>query len=290
MRQALKKKNVWTPYLFIAPFLLSFMIFFLYPAAYSFFLSFTRFSGVGTPRFMGLRNYIALFQYNFFWHSIFNTFFYVIFGVAPGIATAFIFSIAIYSRFIKWKTFYKIMIYLPQTMATVAASLVFIVLLGTNTGVINTVMRTKIPFLENPVYTRWSVILLLLWRGTGWYMLVFLAGLATINSEILESARVDGAKAWQSLLFITIPIMRPIFAYNIVIGTINCLKIFTEPRILLLSAHSLPVTVQSVVAMLVNNVQSGAFGTASAIGWVLFVIIFGVYMILYKGIGFGREE
>jgi ABC-type sugar transport system permease subunit len=293
MRSIKGKTTNWgkiVPYLFIAPFFISFLVFFLYPAAYSFYLSLTRYNGAGAPRFVGLRNYITLFKYDFFWQAVRNTFFYVIFGVGPSIILAFLLSVVIYSRNVKWKTLYKILIYLPQTMATVAASLVFIVLLGTNTGVINRLLGLSIPFLEDPYITRWAVILLLTWRGIGWYLLVFLAGLATIDPEVLESARVDGARAWQSLIRITVPMMRPIFAYTIVIGTINCLKIFTEPRVLLLSATALPVMVQSVVTMLVNNVQGGVFGSASAIGWVLFVIIFSVYMILYKGIGFGREE
>lgn len=211
-------------------------------------------------------------------------------GIVPGITLSFLLAVLIHSRYVKWKTFYKICIYLPQTLATVAASLIFIVILGTNTGVINSLFHTRIPFLENPEYTRWAVVAVITWRGIGWYLLIYLAGLSNIDTEVIESARIDGANAFGMLLKITIPLMRPIFSYTIVIGTINSLKIYTEPKVLLSTVAALPVSVQPVVAMLVNNVQGGVFGMASAIGWVLFVLIFTVYMILYKGLGFGKEE
>ena len=288
--QKRKRKIKRIPYLFISPFFFIFIFFFLYPAFYSLYLSLTKFSGFGSPRFVGIENYRILFQYDFFWQAVANTFFYVIAGIVPGITLSFLLAVLIHSRYVKWKTFYKICIYLPQTLATVAASLIFIVILGTNTGVINSLFHTRIPFLENPEYTRWAVVAVITWRGIGWYLLIYLAGLSNIDTEVIESARIDGANAFGMLLKITIPLMRPIFSYTIVIGTINSLKIYTEPKVLLSTVAALPVSVQPVVAMLVNNVQGGVFGMASAIGWVLFVLIFTVYMILYKGLGFGKEE
>ena len=280
----------WTPYLLIAPFILSFLLFFLYPAGYSLYLSFTKFNGLGMPKWVGIANFTALFQYGFFWKAVQNTLFYMVAGIIPATVLSFSIAYAIHSPCAKYPSLYKMCIYLPQTMAAVASSLVFVVIFGTKSGVLNRLLGLSVPWLEKAPYTPWAVVILITWRGIGWYMLVYLSGLATLDVSMLESARVDGANGLQVLLRIVVPMMRPIFAYTIVVGSINSLKIYTEPRVLLTQVASLPPAVQPVVGMLVNNVQSGIFGMASAIGWILFVLIFLIYQIFYVGFGFGREE
>lgn len=287
---SLRSRIPWTPYLFIAPFIISFIVFFIYPAGYSLFLSFTKYSGRGLPKLIGLSNYSALFNYRFFWQAIGNSLCYFVAAIIPSVIISFLIAYAIHSPNVRYKSLFKIGIYLPQTMAAVAASLVFIVIFGTRTGVLNKLLGLSIPWLEQAMYTRWSVVILLIWRGIGWYMLIYLSGLATLDHSVIESAKVDGATGLRVMTRIVIPIMRPIFAYTIIIGMINSIKIYTEPRVLLMNVTTLPPAVQPAVAMLVTYVQSGAFGMASAIGWVLFLLIFAIYLVLYCGLGFGREE
>ena len=271
------------PYLFLAPFFVGFMFFWVYPFVYSFVLSFFRFRGYGEARFLGFQNYVNLFMYPDFWLSIRNTLFYFVAHFVPVTVVSFFLAFGLQRGVFRpgVTAVYKTILFFPRVMATAAVALVFQVLLATRSGVVNQLLGTAIPFLRDPALTRWSVVALVSWRAIGWFLVVYLAGLTTISNDVRDSATIDGANLLQRLIHVVIPIMKPIFAFAFIMDTIASLKIFTEPNVLFPGIIP-PPQVQPMMNMLTRNIGAARFGMASAVGWILFV------MALSISLGFGR--
>jgi ABC-type sugar transport system permease subunit len=215
--------------------------------------------------FIGFGNYMALFRFDFFWKSLLNTLFYFVSHSIPVMVISFLLAVAISSKIVGWKNFYKVCFFLPVTMSSVSATLIWKVILSTRTGAINNILGTQIPFLDSTELFRWSVIIIIVWKSVGYNMMIFIAGLTTVNHEIYEAARVDGASTFRSLISITIPIMKPIFLFAVLMDTMSSLKLFTEPR-LLGAVDTISPEANTLVGILVDNMNAGMFGMASALG------------------------
>ena len=262
------------PYLFIGPFLFSFVVLFAGPAIYSLVLSFYSYRGYGHARFVGLANYISTLQYHTFWTMLQNTVFYWLCHAVPLIGLAFFLAVFVRSKFVPAKAFFKAAFFLPGTIAVVAASLVFQSFFGTKYGALDSLLGVGIPWLQEAGLSKVVIVILLIWRNVGFWFVVFLAGLTSINPELDDAARIDGATAWQRMRFITIPLMRPMFLFAFVIDAINSFQLFTEPNVLLARGGALAdESVAPLLNLLVMDLRSGGFGRASAVAWILFLLI-----------------
>jgi ABC-type sugar transport system permease subunit len=267
------------PYLFLSPFLISYLVFFLYPAGFSLMLSFTRYKGYGDMRFVGLENFAKLLQYETMWRCLGNTFLYFIASFVPVMIISFLLAVMVRSRSVRrFQSFYKPLIFLPQICAVVASALVFKVIFGNQVGVINQLFGSDFQFLNDMNLMKWPIIALMVWRQTGWYFIIFLSGLTTISDEITEASTIDGATAFQNLIHITIPMMKPIFMLAFVTYGIGSLKLFTEPN-LVLSTTEAPLQVAPFLNIVTTNITGGVFGMASAAGWFLVLIILALTLI-----------
>ncbi|GAA4968543.1 sugar ABC transporter permease [Kineococcus glutinatus] len=271
------------PYLFIAPFLLSFALFFLIPSASSAALSLFSYRGYGEPDFVGLRNYASLLGSPDFRLSVANTVFYWLVPLIPLVVGGFLLAVLVRSRLTIAPGALRPVYFVPQVMAPVAAALVWRVMFSSD-GVVNSLLPSDVDWLTDPTTGRWSVAALIVWRGIGWYFVVFLAGLASVPDETLEAATVDGANAWQRLVHVTVPLMRPIFLFAVVIDTIQSLQLFTEPNLLLGTgtAGIAPRAAAPLMNQVVLNIQGGQFGLASAVGWMMFAAIAVVSAIQFR--------
>lgn len=266
-------KDKLVPYLFIFPFFISYICFFLFPAAYSLVLSFYRYKGFGKATFVKFENYIQLFKYPTMWNSLKNTFIYFIFSYIIVMVLSFLLAVIVRSKPVsRYQNIYKPLIFLPQVCAVVASALVFKVIFGNRVGVINQLFGISIPFLNNTNYMKIPVISLISWRNTGWYFIIFLSGLTTISDEILEAAKIDGTSPFQSVYYIIMPMMKPIFTMTSITYVIGALKLYTEPN-LLLSNNEAPIQVAPFINIITSNINSGMFGKACAAGWILTTII-----------------
>lgn len=270
------------PYAFIAPFLLSFVLFFALPSIASLLLSFVRYDGITPIEWVGLQNYRSLFEDPYFVQAIENTLFYWLVPLVPLLGGALGLALLVRSKLAKWPGFYKPVIFIPQVMAPVAAALVWQVMLSNN-GIINSVTGMGTQWLVDPGAMKIGVVLLLLWRGIGWYFVVFLAGLTSIPDELLEAASVDGARAWQRVRYIIVPLLRPTIMFAVVIDTIASLQLFTEPNLLLGtgggSIAGAPPSAAPVMNQVINNLTGGAFGLSAAVGWIMFIAI-GIFSLV----------
>ncbi len=278
------------PYLFVAPFVLAFLVLLAIPVVYSLVLSLLRYRGYDTPRWVGFANYGRLLGYHQFWSSWGNTLVYWIGGSVVTLAFAFLLAVLVHQSAITGKRVYKPIIFLPNVMAAVAASLIFQSLFATQSGVINSLIGKQLAWNQDEFLGKVAVILLRSWHGTGWFFVVFLAGLTTIDPELYDAARVDGAHAWHSLRHITLPLMRPTLLFATVTITISSLRLFAEPN-LLFSSGTAPPQFQPIMNQLYLNLQSGEFGAAAAVAWLIFIPIVIVSAIQFRLLrGDGRGE
>lgn len=272
-RRGLRRQKA-VPYLFILPFIVSYIFFFLYPAVYSLGISFFSYKGYGNAKFIGLSNYINLFQYETMWKCLGNTVFYFVCSFIPTMLFAFLLAMIVRSRPIRrFQSFYKPIIFLPQVCAVVASALCFKIILGERVGVISQMLGRAIPFLSDMQLMRWSVVLLITWRAIGWYFIIYLSGLTTVGEDVMEAATIDGANAMQATWHITMPLMKPTFLMAFITNAIGSFKIYTEPNLLLAQNYDPPMQVAPYINLVINSMSGGQFGMASAAGWVLVAVI-----------------
>jgi ABC-type sugar transport system permease subunit len=270
------------PYLFISPFLISFLVFFALPSILSLVLSFARYNGYTAIHWIGFQNYRALLSDPEFRQSVRNTLFYWLVPLLPMLGGALLLAVLVRSKLVRWSGFHRTVIFVPQVMAPVAAALVWRVMLSDN-GIVNSVTHLRTNWLEDPGSMKWGVVILLVWRGFGWFFVVFLAGLASIPDELLEAASVDGARPWQRLRYVILPLLRPTIFFAIVIDTIASLQLFTEPNLLIGSGGGnltgAPPAAAPVMNQVIVDVTSGEYGLAAAVGWLLFIAI-GIFSLI----------
>jgi ABC-type sugar transport system permease subunit len=288
-----KRRERLVPYLFILPFLVSFVVFFLAPALYSLVLSFYQFKGYGAMKFKGWANYQSLLTYSTFWASIRNTLFYFIMHTIPTMVLAFTFAYMLQSKLMsRRQSVLKPVLFMPQIVPIIASSLIFRILLATQYGAVNQILGTQINFLGEGSSARWAVVLMQVWRATGWYMVIYMAGLTNIADDIQEAAKIDGANVMQRISRIVLPMMKPIFLFAFVMDAIGSFKIFTEPNVLLSSSTGLVTKPEVIPVMnvLLMNLNGANFGMASATGWLIFLLVLIASLLQFKVLGSEKEE
>ena len=270
-----RRKSRFFPYAMLFPTIVVFAVFMIYPILYSLYLSFTEFTG-GTYEFVGLRNYIELFNDPVFYKALFNTFFYLIIQVPVMIGLALLLAVLIEQKFVRGRGFFRMATFLPTITSLVAYSLVFKVLFNTNYGLINYIVEffggEKIQWIYSAWPARASVIISITWRWVGYNMIILLAGIQAIPTEMYESASLDGANFWQQLFYITIPAIKPIILFTTITSTIATLQLFDEPYILTQGGPNY-ATITLGQYLYENGFTYLKFGFASALGYVMVIII-----------------
>ena len=275
-----KRHEKMVPYLFIAPFLISFAVFFVFPAGYSLVLSFFKYKGYGKATFVGLNNYHSLLHYSAFWKAIGNTLFYFLVHLLPVMGFAFLFAVLLQSERIgKIRNVFKPILFLPQVVPVMASVLTFRVIFSTYTGAINQVFGLTVSWLDDPNIMRWTVVAYSVWRSTGWFMIIYLAGLTTINPSLYEAAILDGATSAQRIFYITIPMMRSIFLFAFIMDAISSFKVYTEVNVLLAGVGNAPTHAAPIMNLVTTNMKNGNFGMSAAAGWLLFLMILVISLV-----------
>ncbi len=264
-------------YLFISPFYISFLIFSLFPIIFSFYLSFQEWTGFGSMKPIKLQNYLTLIKDDVFWLALKNTLFMWLGHVFIMLILALLLAVTLNSKYVRMKGFFRVVYYLPNVTATVAIALVFGLIFNTDFGILNLLLqKIGIPTIEwlGMDWSKVAIILLVLWRATGWYMVVLLAGLQSINPELYEAAIVDGAHARHLLLYITLPMLKGLLFFCFIIDTIGSFRIFTEPYILTQGGGPANSSLSIIVYLFQTGFQWMKMGYAAALGYAVFILIF----------------
>ncbi len=269
------KQNNWVGYLFISPWLIGFLLFALVPIAISLYLAFTNYDLLSGGEFIGLGNFERMFFKDIrYGRSLVATFRYVAFAVPLRLLAALAVAMLLNTkrRGVYW---YRAAFYIPSMIGgSVAVAVMWRQLFG-NDGVINAISgllgAEPVSWLGNPETAIWTLILLAIWQF-GSPMLIFLAGLRQIPSELYESADIDGAGGWMKFLRITIPLLTPIIFFNFVMQIISGFKVFTQAFIVTGGAP-LDTTLFYSLYLYNRAFNNYQMGYASAMAWVLLLII-----------------
>lgn len=266
-----------TPYLFLLPALIILGIAVFYPAFQAFSLSFTQYdlNLTQAPQWVGLKNFQRLAQDQVFWQTLTNSFCYLI-GVVPVLVMAPLALAILVNQKLRGMAFFRMAYYTPVIISMVVAGIAWKALYA-NDGILNQLLKIigfseGIPWLTSPQLALWSVMVVTIWKGLGYYMVIYLAGLQGIPAELYEAAAIDGSDGWQKHWDITLPLMRPYLLLVAVISSISAMKVFEEVYIM---TQGGPLNHSKTVVYYVYEraFQDLEINYASAIGLVLFIFI-----------------
>jgi multiple sugar transport system permease protein len=277
------------PYLFIMPNLVLFAVFVLGPVIFSFGMSFTNWDGLGSPTFTGLRNYARLLEDDLFRTAVRNTFLYSIGTVLPMLVISLGLALMLDSR-LRGRAFYRVMVYLPVVISWVAGALVWRLMFLHPDGIINSALTSfglePQLWTSDPILAMPAIMWMSLWKGLGFYTVIYLAGLQTIPPTIYEAAMIDGADRKQLFWSITLPLLRPTTLFALVIGIIASFEVFI-PVYLMTNGGPGYSSMVMVMAIYRAAFQQYQMGYASAMAVILFLAIFVISVLQFRF--FSRE-
>ena len=274
-------------YAFISPWLFGFIFFTLGPILYSLYLSFTKWEILTPPQFVGIANYLKAFTDDpRFWVTLKNTVYYTFVAIPFGMVFSIVLAMLM-SRMVRGISIFRMLIYLPAVSSGVAATILWIMLIS-NKGLINQALG--LIGIHGPSWlydVRWtmpSLIMMNLWSGVGGGMVIYLAGLQGIPGHLLEAATIDGARWFQKTRYITLPLLTPVIFLNLIMSIIGSFQIFTQSFFL---QGAMPPPIRDSVLTYSLYIYQNAFeffkmGYASALSWILFLIVFILTITQFK--------
>lgn len=281
------KADLRTGLLFLSPWLIGFFAFTLYPMIVSLYYSFTIYHSKRAPDWVGLENYINLFTDDKFFISLNNTLYMVAIAVPLGLIASFICALLLNIK-VRGQAFYRVVYFLPSIVPTVAGTILFLWLLNPQVGLVNTLLAEigiKGPnWMADPNWSKPALILLGMW-GMGGTIIIYLSGLQDVPINLIEAAELDGANWFQRLWHITIPMVSPITLFNLITGMIGMFQYFAQAYVVG-GGENLGRPLNSTLFYSVHLYQNAflylKMGYASAMAWILFIIILILTLLLLK--------
>jgi multiple sugar transport system permease protein len=302
----LRLKPAAAPYVLISPFLLLFLVFGLFPLVFSFVLMFHMWDpvkGLGSMEFVGLDNLRFAIEDPLVWTSLGNTLWMAVASGLPQHLVAIPLAYLINEKLGPWRNAAMGAYFLPYITSTVAIAIMFSTLFSTDYGMVNAALSElsrwpllnavlsdkNIDWLGNPETIKPVVSAVVFWRYLGFNVILYVAAMQSIPRDLYEAARMDGAKSWQQFFFITLPQLKPIMFFGVTLTVIGGLQLFEEPFILT-GGKGGPEYAGMTTAMYMYRTafDFNDFGLASAISWMLFVII--LVMTLITNRAFKSKE
>ncbi len=281
--------------LFISPWIIGFGVFMLYPMLASLVYSFSEYTFRQPLQWVGLQNYFALVQDKYFWIALGNTAYMVVLGVPLILAFSFLCALALNIK-VPGQSIYRVIYYIPSIVPMIAGTLLWIWMLNPRYGLINNLLSglgiDGPNWIRDPLWSKPALLLLALW-GTGNVIIIYLSGLQDVPRHIIEAANLDGANWWHTLRHVTIPMVSPITLYNLITLTIGMFQYFAQAyvfaRISGQGASTTSVIGQPLnstlfysVYLYQNAFQFFKMGYASAMAWILFLVILTFTIVLLK--------
>jgi len=272
-------------YLFIAPFFILFAIFGLYPLLFSLYLSFVKWDGLTPMRWVGLGNFVVMLEDEILLTSLWNTLVIGLLYIPPMLALAFLLAVLLNSGWLRARAFFRASIFLPCVTPMVAIAIVFGLLFSSERGLLNYMLSLvgigRINWLDDAAWSKPAIAILVMWRWTGYNMVLMLAGLQGINPDYYEAAAVDGATRWRQLWHVTLPLMRPTFLFCLTLSLIGTVYMFDEPFVL---TRGGPGTSSTNFGLYLFNVSfiDFRFGYASCVAYTVSIGVVVLSLILNR--------
>ncbi len=268
-------------WVFAAPALAVIALFFAVPVLAAFALSVTDFdiyalADLGNVRFVGLTNYVALLQNPLFWKALGNTFYFVLAGVPLSIAVSLGAALLLHSRLGKLRPFFRTAFFAPVVTTVVAVAVIWRYLFHTKYGMVNWGLSLlgidAVDWLGDPHWAMPTIILFAVWKGFGYNMVIFMAGLQSIPEDLYEAARIDGASRWAQFRHVTLPMLGPVLLLVGILTMSGYFQLFAEPYVMT-QGGPLQSTVSVLYLMYEEGFKWWNLGNASAVAFLLFAIM-----------------
>ncbi|KOT39178.1 sugar ABC transporter permease [Streptomyces caelestis] len=269
-------------------------LFLLVPVFVGLYLSCTQWAGLGAPRWVGLRNYRDLLTDHSFWTSVQNTTLYVVFTLCVVVPAALLIAQALNARGLRGRDLFRLTYFMPVVISPIVITLVFGLIFDRQFGLFNATLHALFGFggvdwLGEPAWARVSVVILVLWRWTGYLTIFFLAGLQNVPRELYEAAALDGAGPVRRFWDVTLPALRPVTAFVAVTVLVNTAQIFDEPFLLTQGGPG-ESTLSVTMFIFRAGFQRQQLGYAAAAGVLLFVAVFVLGQLAMRVLGVGRSS
>jgi ABC-type sugar transport system permease subunit len=285
--RSIRRGNGLIAAVFLAPFLILFVAFRAGPVVASLLLSFTAYDALSPPVWMGAANYRDILfsteaATRLFWKSVGNTLYFtagqVVFEMLTGLSLAMLVN----ARMLRGKAVWRTTYYLPVVTSAVAASMIWLWLYQPQAGLLNLILRElglpRLGWLSDPHLAMPSVIIMAVWQGAGWSMVIYLAGLQGIPESLYEAARIDGATGWQQFLGVTLPLLAPVTLFVVIISCIGSLQVFSQVYVM---TQGGPLNATTTVTYQIwnNAFRFYRLGYASAMSFLLFLVILAISVV-----------
>ena len=273
----MKRRKAYTPYLFLLPALAFMGVFLFYPIVDVFRLSFTDYNMITEANFTGLENYRTLFNDPLFCKTLKNSFIYLI-GVVPVLVIAPIFLAILVNHKLAGIKWFRAAYYIPVVTSMVVVGIMWKWLYQGN-GILNYILQTlgiinnQINWLTDPQIALFAVMAVTVWKGLGYYMVIYLSGLQSIPQELYEVSDIDGASWWQKQIHVTIPLLKPSIMLVSILSSIAAMKVFTEVYVMT-KGGPLNSSKTLVYYIYEEAFENLTIGYAAAMGFVVFIVIF----------------
>lgn len=269
--------------MFVAPAVLLFLVFVVGPLIASFYWSFTDYDGIHAPNWIGLDNYRNIFFDDpRFWKSIRNTVFYAAGVIPAGVVLALLLAMAVDQQ-IRFKNVFRIIYFIPSVTSVIALSVIWKWLFaGEKYGLANHLLimigLRPIDWLMSPVWTLPAIMIMSIWAGIGYNMILFLAGLQTIPTTVYEAADLDGANIWGKFIHITLPLLKPTMVFVVIMGFIASFQVFESIYIMTEREFGIGGVLDSALTVVAYLYDMGFrkfhMGYASALAYIVFAVVF----------------
>ncbi|WP_432195991.1 carbohydrate ABC transporter permease [Streptomyces sp. bgisy027] len=276
---------------FIAPALLGFAVFLLWPTLRGVYLSFTRFNLLTPPEWVGLDNYVRMVNDPIFWDSLLVTVEYVVINI--GVQTVSALAIAVLLQRLTQSAVLRGIVLTPYLMSNVVAGIVWLWMLDTQLGIGNEIIAglglDRIPFLADETWAIPTIALINVWRHVGYTALLLFAGLMAIPNDVYEAAKVDGASEWRMFWRITMPLLRPVLAVVLIMTVIGSFQVFDTVAV---TTAGGPANATNVLQYYIYGAAFGRFqfGYASAMSVALLVVLSAITVLQYRITRAGQSD
>ena len=273
-------------YLFISPFILGVLLWFIVPALTAAWLTFYDWNLIRQPIFIGFKNFTRVVKDPLFYQSLKVTALYTVISVPLGLVLSFLVALLLNNK-VRGMAIYRTIFYLPSIVPAVANAVLWTFIFNTDFGLLNGGLAmlgiNKISWLQDPDWAMPALILMSLW-GIGGGMVIYLAGLQGVPQQLYEAAEIDGAGSWDRLLNVTIPMMSPVIFFNLIMGIIGSFQVFTA-GFLITSGGPQNATLFYVLYTYRTAISYFDMGYAAVLAWILFFIILGLTALVFRYVG-----
>ncbi len=279
----LARREAFAFYILILPWVVGFLVFLAYPMLRSLYLSFTSYNLLSPPEWVGLRNFQRILADEDFWQSLKVTLFYALGSVPGGTIIALALAMVLAQK-LRGVNFWRTIFFLPSILSSIAVAVLWLFIFRPQDGLLN--MALGLFGIKGPDWLlseQWALpaLILMSWWSVGGQIVIYLAGLKGIPEVLYEAAEIDGATGWAKFRYVTIPMLSPTIFFNVVLAIIGALQVFDVGWVMTRGGPN-KATLFYMLNLYERAFQLGQMGYASALAWILFVVIMIITLLVVR--------